>query len=492
MSDLLQNNKVRVYIVGEKPGKCTRCDGYLSRHSIPVRYNPEDQPVYYECNKCYRKYTTPNQYCMSSDSFICINKDEAELLIDDYQKQIEYIQTLKSKVVTCLKTEGVSIPGIVNKITAMSSLCAVSVFELVLLKKPDGSYLLVLLSSDSRINQKDKSFRVWGYLLNEGRRLLLEAKSRGEFFYYDGYNYEVVRVDVVNRGKYDQVLNTLKERSSFGSDKSMSSDSKNLPDEEKIVYVYQRLNNVCNKHIVETVTAQTYNVKDGRPIEINVFHCLDCDKYYVNYEALHGYIDKGVYPALNYYLVDNGLGNLNYASKLMMYGYNVRQGDLTIGERRRVLSWLIDSGIMSKHEIINDLKFKVDYNGKKKGNEKARLRWQDDIQYVSQYVKDNTKTIKPKFVNHNRSVSEGNNNTYDKSVISKSLLRDSTKLPKVNNEEKAKRLFPVGSTVRHERYGDGVVVTFEGKFIVIDFEGIGTKKLLSGPCVEMGMLKVKD
>ena len=186
-----------------------------------------------------------------------------------------------------------------------------------------------------------------------------------------------------------------------------SSQSRNIPDhtsapiKSTTVYVYFRLTNSCmrDNHQIETVTAKTNNAKNGTPISVNVFHCKSCDKYFINYEALQKYIDKGIYPALKYSLVNDISGSLNDASKLMLYGYNVSEGNLTQLERRSILAWIIDSGFLSKAEIIKDLQFKVRYNGSKAGNEKARKKWQDDIQFVSQYVQGNTKQINAVFVN---------------------------------------------------------------------------------------------
>ena len=156
------------------------------------------------------------------------------------------------------------------------------------------------------------------------------------------------------------------------------------------------MNNTCIKkaHNVETVTAETVNVKTGSSVEINVFHCLQCNKFFVNYEALQEYIKRGIYPSFHYSLVYIDEHHLRDVSELMMYGYNVKEGVLSRGERQRILSWIIDSGLMSKGEIIRNLQFKVNYNGRKASNANAKRKWKEDIQYVSRYVKDNRRKIK--------------------------------------------------------------------------------------------------
>lgn len=166
------------------------------------------------------------------------------------------------------------------------------------------------------------------------------------------------------------------------------------------VYVFFRLTNTCmqKKHPIENVTAITTNAINGEQIKVNVYHCISCNKYFINYEALKDYISRRVFPALPYSLANSVNGSLNEASKLMLYGYSVAEGKLSLNERRSILSWIIDSGLLSKSEIIKDLQFKVRYNGSKAGNENAKIKWQDDIQFVSRYIKDNSRIINATFI----------------------------------------------------------------------------------------------
>ena len=177
-------------------------------------------------------------------------------------------------------------------------------------------------------------------------------------------------------------------------------NKKNETDAYTVVYVYFGLNNRCmrHKHIIESVTAETINAKNGQSVEINVHHCKTCNKYFINYEALQTYIRREIFPVLTYSLEDYDQNGLRVASELMLYGYNVREGGLTREQRQKILSWIIDSGLLSKSSIIRDLQFKVNYNGRKKGNANAKKKWQDDIQFVSQYVKGNSTKIKARFI----------------------------------------------------------------------------------------------
>lgn len=220
--------------------------------------------------------------------------------------------------------------------------------------------------------------------------------------------YDIVGKAIVNKYLYINLINSTGKPKNddygFGENKNtVINRTQHHSYDSSHVYVYFRLTNSCikNKHSIDSVTAKTTNIKNGQPIDVNVFYCKSCRKYFINYEALQGYISRGIHPALQYVFSEVDDGKLNDASELMMYGYNVREGDLTQFERRRILEWIIDYGLMTKAEIISNLQFKVGYNGKKPGNERAKQKWLDDIQFVSRYVNGNSKTIKATFVFRN-------------------------------------------------------------------------------------------
>ena len=71
-----------------------------------------------------------------------------------------------------------------------------------------------------------------------------------------------------------------------------------------------------------------------------------------------------------------------------MYGYNVKEGELTEKQRQLLLKELIDKGLMTKDQIIRNIQSKVDFNGKKSGNENAKKRWIDKERRKKQIEKD--------------------------------------------------------------------------------------------------------
>ena len=108
-------------------------------------------------------------------------------------------------------------------------------------------------------------------------------------------------------------------------------------------------------------------------------------------------LSKKFYPDFKYRIVKESWAGLKPASELMMYGYNVKEGELTGRQRQLLLENLIDKGLMTKEQIIRNIQSKVDFNGKKSGNENAKKRWIDDIKFVSQYTNGNTKEIHGRF-----------------------------------------------------------------------------------------------
>ena len=280
-----------------------------------------------------------------------------------------------------------------------------SIIAIIIVANSNRQYSCILLSLQTKFKEKRVIAGNWIDFIScnglQGKALLSCIKHNHITYYLSGYKYEIVETIIVNQDAFKKRLNSLGDRSAeYIKENTPIIQNNRILDKSKRVYVYFRLTNSCmrNGHEIENVTAKTTNVKNNQPISVNVFHCKQCKKYFINYEALQKYIAKGLYPALQYSFdrVDDGM--LKDASELMLYGYNVREGNLTQFERRRILEWIIDSGLLTKAEIIRDLQFKVRYNGNKAGNERARQKWLDDIQFVSQYTRGNNKEINATFI----------------------------------------------------------------------------------------------
>lgn len=164
--------------------------------------------------------------------------------------------------------------------------------------------------------------------------------------------------------------------------------------EPNVIYVYYMLNNVCVRynHTITTVTLPCQNMRNGDDIEVNVFYCVECEKYFVNYEAVQELTKMSIFPSLKYVIEHDGI-SLKPFSRLRAYGYTVAEGVLSDKDRQRLLGTIIDKGFMKKEELIRDLEFKISYNGASKKNAKALEKWKNDVIFVSQYVSNNQNHI---------------------------------------------------------------------------------------------------
>lgn len=279
-----------------------------------------------------------------------------------------------------------------------------SLFVIFLIRDNKGKFKCVAISPIYKdISDRENTFSIIHISGKMAQALLNSVKAKQTWFDYNNKHFDVVSAIALKEGDLVKRVGRINLRKLYSGkhenicevETNHSFDYSN----HECVYVYFRLTNTCVRynHEIETVTAKTTNAKNGESIEVNVFHCLNCDRYFINYEALQEYITRGIFPAFNYSMVRDPSSAMKEASELMLYGYNVREGVLSTDERHSVLSWIIDSGLMTKANIIKDLEFKVRYNGNKVGNEKARMKWQDDIQFVSRYVDDNDKEMKAEF-----------------------------------------------------------------------------------------------
>lgn len=180
----------------------------------------------------------------------------------------------------------------------------------------------------------------------------------------------------------------------LNTDNSTAQEKKDI-----VIDVYFKLNNSCirKKHDIQAVSMEVHNTRGFGKRIVNVFHCRQCDKYWINYEAIEDLLNKRFYPDFKYRIVKESWEGLKPVSELMMYGYNVKEGELTEKQRQLLLKELIDKGLMTKDQIIRNIQSKVDFNGKKSGNENAKKRWIDDIKYVSQYTVGNVQEIHGRF-----------------------------------------------------------------------------------------------
>ena len=163
----------------------------------------------------------------------------------------------------------------------------------------------------------------------------------------------------------------------------------NYPDDTLYVYKGQIKCQRDNHHI-EQATAILMN-RNGCDIELNVSHCLDCHKFFIHYDIYKRYREQFGCLLGNIRMAKNGeFYNIGYdlaeESPLRLCGYSVRQEDgLSQRERQNIIASCIESGGMTKVEVIRLLRWFVEFNGNRKGNEIALKKWCEDLDFALAY-----------------------------------------------------------------------------------------------------------
>ncbi len=163
----------------------------------------------------------------------------------------------------------------------------------------------------------------------------------------------------------------------------------NYPDDTLYVYKGQ-IKCQKDKHNIESATAILLN-KNGRDIELNVSHCRDCHKFFIDYTIYKRYREQFGCLLGNIRMAKNGefygIGyDLAEESPLRLCGYSVSQKDgLSQAERQNIIASCIESGGMTKEAVIRLLRWFVEVNGNKKGNEIAFGKWCEDLDFALAY-----------------------------------------------------------------------------------------------------------
>ena len=128
-----------------------------------------------------------------------------------------------------------------------------------------------------------------------------------------------------------------------------------------------------------------------KEVSVEAMYCTECNQYYISeveYEKLcrKGRICSRVITLMEYKkIAEKGFHSWAEKSLLRSYGYIVNEQDnLTDVERHRILSFVIENGIMKVEEIIYFIEWLINRNtGKNFYN--ARLKWKMDIDYIRNY-----------------------------------------------------------------------------------------------------------
>ena len=165
------------------------------------------------------------------------------------------------------------------------------------------------------------------------------------------------------------------------------------PKEMVDVYVYE-LKGLCRRHgdLTEKLIVNMISSRSQEPHPLEVYYCPRCRKFYVNYETYLRFYRRYGMPPLRLYGdseksgAENQYASLRQHSDLNLFGYTV-SGALGENEvfRHALLEDIIDSGNLTKAQVTSHLEWLIRFG---KNNEKmffARMRWQNDLEYVENY-----------------------------------------------------------------------------------------------------------
>lgn len=159
------------------------------------------------------------------------------------------------------------------------------------------------------------------------------------------------------------------------------------------VYLYNN-KPLCRNHgkLTQYVRVQFMGTRSDLPHRLFVYYCPICCKYYVNQISYIEFCQKYGIPPLRIAEIiwsadwDSDFAFLNKQSPLNIYGYNVNQKDgLSDSERQRILEDIIDSGVMTKAQVISYLELFIKQQGSIPKNQYAKMLWQKDKDYIKGY-----------------------------------------------------------------------------------------------------------
>jgi hypothetical protein len=161
------------------------------------------------------------------------------------------------------------------------------------------------------------------------------------------------------------------------------------PTEPKTVYVFSHKN--VHQFPIDTyemVTAMIPCAQATFPIPVSVYYNRHTRQYFINEVT---YTDVRKRYGLPYLRLaqskesGHGFGNLKEHSALNLLGYNVSEKNgMTSQGRRKLLESIIDSGVLTKAEIMNHLEWLI-RTQKQNHMENAVAEWKSDLRHVTAY-----------------------------------------------------------------------------------------------------------
>ena len=164
----------------------------------------------------------------------------------------------------------------------------------------------------------------------------------------------------------------------------------------KTVFISKQINFI-NEDQYEPVTALFYYAGCSYPAQMTVYYSETDGKYYIDEITYQNFRRRYDLP----YVSLESVPGEHYAnpafladmSPLFLYGYNVREGETSLQERRSILARLMDYKLMEKIKIHNYLCSFINRNETNPGMENAVEKWKEDLAFVDEYHMVDQRTV---------------------------------------------------------------------------------------------------
>lgn len=165
----------------------------------------------------------------------------------------------------------------------------------------------------------------------------------------------------------------------------------------------QHLDCTINEHDYEEVCAVLYINVNGivKKEKASATYCRTCNVYYITegeYNRLkeYGHIMCQVMGKEQYSKYVRGIktGTLKEESQLHAAGYNVGKKDnLSDKCRQTILQYVVESGLMTKKDVINHIGYLIWLHESKKDDEEAVKKWRRDRNFLTGYVEGGKRLV---------------------------------------------------------------------------------------------------
>lgn len=237
--------------------------------------------------------------------------------------------------------------------------------------------------------------------------------------------------------------------------------TKEIPQENSTLFVYKGLISCLkHKHPIVNATALLKNL-NCKDIELNVQHCTSCNRFFISHGTYQHYREKygTVLGDIRMYTSENTnsyLPDLSLESTLHLCGYSVNSKDnLPEAARHAIIASVIESGFMTKHEIINLLQYLIKLNHSKKTHQNVIQKWNNDLDFTLAYNTAQQKKYQIHSIipySHNRYIVQG-------------LLLEPANKAHAAAKQNGKRIF-----IDDPKYGYGYIVSESDYMVTTKFD----------------------